>query len=259
MTELKRPNISLSKLEQRLIQEITNQVADILSLSSQYEAFLYNKRYKIYYIFDNKMPYIKEDKYICLNVIQYESEGNWTLRSSKKLNLYEFDLNYYILRFKARQYSDGNKTKQLNRELKKVINEYKEYWDYYNQPNIEQIEQDRRENMRYRNTYGEEENNRRVTKADLERALQAVRSGVDRADHESRPVIINEKFCINASAAIEETDDWQNYIDKKLSRKPTKDGDLLYKACEGSGNYKGYYVCFADEYDIINAIEKCEE
>lgn len=257
--ELKRPNIPLEKLETKLIQEILNQISDNIALKTSYTVYLYDKNHRITYIINEKEPYIKEDKYLYLNVVEYEETSYGSNKRYVKLNLYEFDLNIYVLFLKTRTYTDSSKKKQLNRELKKAIRDYKEYWDYYNQPNIEQIEQERRDSIRLRRTYGEDENNRVVTKADLERALQAVRSGAERMDHESRPVIINEKFCINASAAIEETDDWKDYTEKRLSRKPTKDGDLLYRACEGSGDYKGYYVCFADEYDILAAIAKCEE
>ena len=220
--ELKRPNIPLEKLETKLMQEVLNQISDNIALKTSYTVYLYDKNRRITYIINEKEPYIKEDKYLYLNVVEYEETSYGSNKRYVKLNLYEFDLQYiYSMKYhclKTRTYTDSSKKKQLNRELKKAIRDYKEYWDYYNQPNIEQIEQERRDSIRLRRTYGEHENNRVVTKADLERALQAVRSGADRMDHESRPVIINEKFCINASAAIEETDDWKDYTEKRLSR-----------------------------------------
>lgn len=264
---MERPKRKLLNIERDLEAQFQELIQDMAADKDLFLYFTGSKeiRYKPKALKknDNDKYYLEAEKIEEINMYDETSMVNLDILTFKT------DLAKRLKR--STSYTGSNKTAVLPHKLKKLITEYKEYWEYYSDPEVEKMEQERLDGLVAHPTYDQWNNNGRVvTVRDLELQLEKVLHNEDRIDGESRAVVVdNSRLFINASAALEQTDNFDEYKkykedgDGAITRDPRKDGDKVYDVCEaGGGVFLGTYFTYAEAPELrawINSLQEDEE
>lgn len=238
----------LEQLEEQIISSFNSLINCKLD---NYTLYLYDGwNEKLYNIENLSFKIIRNDETKHLE-LHLPDEKGWR---DIKIDLRKMVVDDWCLKYKANSYFDTNKKRKLPKEIRRAIEEYREYWKFQENPNKDEIEQQELQNIR---AYAYDENGRKVTKQ-MWLALAEV-ADTPRVKGESRAVFIDNQLVCNASAAIECLEIFEDYRNGNRKIDPRKLGDKLYAACESDRYFQGSFVCYASEEEIRAYAENIQE
>ena len=245
---INRPDY-LSQLETEVTKEFLLFREQLSHSENGYRLVLYWKARRIAFTIPKENYIIKPHDHLVLNLSGYDS---WA--DSQLIDLAtDFNPKDWVVKCIPLRSSNSSKTRSLPKELKEVVDAYRDYWAYMGNPDRATLEANRRARLQL---FDVDDTGREVSEAKWCEMIARASSGVERVDHEQRAVIIDNILCVNASAAIEYLPEFEEYR-RKLTKgtdtgDPRKAGDKLYDACESkSHNFRGHKVFYATADDII--------